>query len=140
MYAMVAQGAYHRSVLISRADNKEEHKNAVMQATIFLSEAMRLLQEKFDDAKSALSNVSIFITAMLASSMGIVGDRDQLEAHCRGMTRMVELRGGIDTLPRIIAHQVSRLVSDPCDYMRALWGSSWCPGEAACTLSSSCPM
>lgn len=97
----------------------EERKKAVMQATFFLSETLRLLQEKFNDVKSALSNVSIFITSMLATSMGIVADKDQLEAHCRGLMRMVELRGGIDTLPRIIAHHVSRSVSDSCDFMRA---------------------
>lgn len=112
VYAMVVQAAYHRAALIARTKNIEQQKRTVMQATFFLSEALRLLQEKLDDARSALSNVAIFITAMLASSMGILADKNQLKAHYHGMMRMVELRGGIDTLPRIVASQVSRIDSN----------------------------
>lgn len=111
VFAMVAQAAFHRSALMSKSQNIEKQKEAVTQATAFLSESLRLLQMKFENTKEALSNVSIFITAMLASSMGIVADKAQLETHYKGMMRMVELRGGIDALPRIVAHQVSRLVS-----------------------------
>ena len=37
----------------------------------------------------------------------MIGD-DSALAHHNGMRRMIDLRGGIDTLSRAIAHQASR--------------------------------
>ena len=42
---------------------------------------------------------------------GFMGGPEERIAHHNGLTKMVELRGGIDTLQREIAHLMNRLVS-----------------------------
>jgi hypothetical protein len=78
------------------------------EASTHLFEAVRLMNKKFEDAKETLSTTSIMTTVVLAGCTAFIGDAAQLMSHHDGHVRMVELRGGIDTLPRFLAHGVSR--------------------------------
>lgn len=47
------------------------------------------------------------------------GVKDQLPVHHDGLVKMITMRGGIDTLPRHLAHQMSRVDSN-CSWIRGL--------------------
>jgi hypothetical protein len=69
LFAMVAAGAFHRFLLYNQTmslDNDTNDKQ-IKEALFFLFEAMRHLQKRFDKASEALSNVSIFVTAVLTT-------------------------------------------------------------------------
>ena len=69
--AMLSLGAYYRLLLMNKRLNLDEDSNNVLvkEAFFYLFEAMRLLQEKFDNAKEVLSNVSVFIAASLTTTV-----------------------------------------------------------------------
>ncbi|KAH7333478.1 hypothetical protein BKA65DRAFT_480018 [Rhexocercosporidium sp. MPI-PUGE-AT-0058] len=111
IYCIVAMSKIHHSILMAKAKNMDMSTQGLAQANTFLFEGIRLLQPKIHDAQESVSDVTVFVTSSLATAVGILADKAALAAHHKGMIRMVELRGGIDTLPRSIAHHVSRIDS-----------------------------
>jgi hypothetical protein len=71
LYTLLSLGACHRLLCMNKKVNLDEDSDntLVKEALFYLFEAMRLLQEKFDNTKEALSSVSIFIAAMLATTV-----------------------------------------------------------------------
>lgn len=69
------------------------------------------------DPQEAVSDVSILTVGLLNVVASFDKDPERaLSAHHKGMVKLVELRGGIDSLPRDLAHQVSRVDSN-CSWL-----------------------
>lgn len=54
--------------------------------------------------------LAFMVLTFLSTMQSHLGNQYQLATHRQGMVKMVELRGGIDTLPRHFANQVTRWV------------------------------
>jgi hypothetical protein len=74
VHAMVALAAYHQTLARQKTlqnddwKAKEVSENGLANALSHLIEATRLLNEKLQDPKTALSNSSLFCAAMLGTS------------------------------------------------------------------------
>ncbi|KAE9381158.1 hypothetical protein N431DRAFT_490595 [Stipitochalara longipes BDJ] len=125
IHAMVALSLYQVALIRFRASVSsdwgtrreiEETRNA---ASHHVMEAVRLLNKKFENPKESLSITSLISAAMLGSCTSFSGDKDHFFAHHNGILKMVEIRGGIDTIPRGLAHQISRSDTKMAWHMKA---------------------
>ena len=117
LHSVVAFATLHSLFLASKTKVAVRDKSErLSQALQHLHRALLLLQERVQDPQEALSNTSIFLACCLTVTSALQHDPENSQAaHHRGLVRMVELRGGINTLPRDIAHQVSRCDAN-CSY------------------------
>ena len=106
-----AMALSHLSILKLKSSSSlavQEAGDMVDEAFVHIFEAVRLLNKKFEDPKEALSSTTLYGVALMATCAAHLGNKVHLETHSKGMIRMIELRGGIDTLPRKVANQLSR--------------------------------
>ncbi|PMD42743.1 hypothetical protein L207DRAFT_581395 [Hyaloscypha variabilis F] len=118
MRAVMAIAASQLSTIKSNAlapyhwKGREEAKQLIDDAVYHMSEGVRLLNERFEDPKQSLTVASVFGAALLGLCPFYLGDISLAEAHHEGMLKMIELRGGINALPRYLASQMIRLSSN----------------------------
>ncbi|KAE9369254.1 hypothetical protein N431DRAFT_345384 [Stipitochalara longipes BDJ] len=116
--AVVAIAASHLSTIKSKSlspfdwKGREEVKKGTDDALYHMSEGVRLLNERFEDPEQALTVGSLFGAALLGMCPFYLEDSGLLETHHQGMLKMIELRGGINSLPRNLAGQLIRVSSN----------------------------
>ncbi|KAI6779227.1 uncharacterized protein J7T54_007754 [Emericellopsis cladophorae] len=67
-------------------------------AQTHLTMALVYLQKSLVDSVAATSEATMSTVVSLATAAAILGDLDSLQKHVDGLSRMIELRGGLDTL------------------------------------------
>ena len=60
--------------------------------------ALVYLQQSLFDTVAATSEATMSTVVSLATAAAILGDLDSLQKHVDGLSRMIELRGGFETL------------------------------------------
>jgi uncharacterized membrane-anchored protein len=63
-----------------------------------LTKALHLLQKSLNDREASTSYSTMVVVASLATAALIVGDLEAAQKHLDGLTRMLELRGGLKSL------------------------------------------
>ncbi|KIW15317.1 hypothetical protein PV08_05362 [Exophiala spinifera] len=127
MHAIVADAAWEISARRLKNNELEEAARSQREAGFHFFEAVKFLQRRLENSKEALSCSTIVTSCHLAGvavgyTLGAFayqdvdgeripqtkGGKEQFAAHHNGIIRMVQMRGGIDTLPRQAAYHVSK--------------------------------
>jgi hypothetical protein len=82
-------------------------------------ETLVLLQQRLNDSRQAISDITIGAVVSLVMMTALVGDHESSKKHMMGLCRMVELRGGVRTLVgnTQVQLKVCRCVSRPGSFI-----------------------
>lgn len=86
---LFAAQAYHDIVSNSAVGEKAQR---------YLAQALRELQQTLADAKGATSDSTMVVVASLATGSLIAGDFETTKKHLDGLHRILNMRGGVQTL------------------------------------------
>lgn len=115
LHAVCAMAAYHQSFQLKTLDSLPGSSGTVYVMRLYQEEAfhhmhsaMQIIRSRCEQAGEVLRLTSIAAVARLVICAAFSNDADACRAHLDGLINLIELRGGIDTFPRDVAHHLSR--------------------------------
>ncbi|KAK5055420.1 hypothetical protein LTR84_013170 [Exophiala bonariae] len=110
--------AYHKAAqMMSLPSSRASSMRHVIrqqqeEASQHLHNSMRLLNRHFQENKGAPSLSSVLAVSSLIIATALSGAVDAMQTHHDGLVKMIEMRGGVETFPRIEAIGLSRIDSN----------------------------
>jgi hypothetical protein len=81
------------------------------EASLYMYKSMRMINRKFQQNKECLKGTTVTAVATLVICAAFSAEPDACKTHHDGLVKLIELRGGIDTIHRPQAHHCSRYAS-----------------------------
>lgn len=78
------------------------------EASQYMHSSMRMINRRFQEDKGVPSSITVIAVATLVTCAALSGVTDAMKTHHEGLIKLIEMRGGVDSFPRVQALNLSR--------------------------------